>query len=115
MPAEEGVGLNDEQGLPPEGRRSGQEQESESVPVAELRVFDLALEDDQLVPQEGVLGDELGLAADGIPGGSCKQRDGVGFEAVLYTIADLVGDAEDLESEATEDIEHAVKAPGIWR
>ena len=51
----------------------GQEQEPESVPIAELRVFDLALQDDQLVPEEGVLGDELGLAAHGIPGGSCQQ------------------------------------------
>ena len=66
MPAEEGVGLNDEQGLLPEGRRPGQEQEPDAVPIAELRVFDLALEDDELVPQEGVLGDKLGLAANGI-------------------------------------------------
>ena len=108
MPAQQGVRLNDEKGLLPEGRRPGQEQEPESIPIAESGVFDLALKDDQLLSQEGVLGDELGLAADRILGGSCKQRDGVGLEAVPYSIADLVGDVEDLGSEATEDSEHDV-------
>ena len=73
MPAQQGVRLNDEQRLLPEGRRPGQEQEPESVTIAELRVFDLALEDDQLLSQEGVLGDKLGLAANGILGDSRKQ------------------------------------------
>ncbi len=73
MPAEKSIRLDDEESLFPEGRGPGQEQEPESVPIAELRVFDLALQDDQLVPEEGVLGDELGLAAHGILGGSCKH------------------------------------------
>ena len=73
VPAEESIGLDDEKRLPPEGRRSRQEQEPESVPIAEAGVFDLALEDDQLLPQEGVLGDEMRFAANGILGDSRKQ------------------------------------------
>ncbi len=73
-----------------------------------MGVFDLALEDDQLVSQEGVLGDELGLAADRILHRAYDERAGAGFEAVPYPIADLVGEAEDLGSEATEDSEHDV-------
>ncbi len=107
MPTEEGVGLDDEEGLLPEGRRPCEQKEPQSVPIAELRVFDLALEDDEPVPKEGVLGHELGLAAHGIPGSSCEQRDGGGLEALLYAIADLVGDAEDVGSDATDEIEQA--------
>ncbi len=110
MPAEEGVRLDNEKRLSPEGRRPCKQKEPEPVTTAELRVFDLALEDDELVPQEGVLGDELGLAAHGIPGSSCEQRDGGGLEALLYAIADLVGDAEDLGSETTEDIEQGAES-----
>ena len=62
-----------EQGLPPERRRSCQKQEPESVTIAEPGVFGVALQDDQLLPKEGILGDELRFAAHRIPGGSCKQ------------------------------------------
>jgi hypothetical protein len=56
MPAEEGVGLDNQEGLSPEGRRSGEEKEPDAVLIADLGAFDLALQDDQLLPQEGVLG-----------------------------------------------------------
>ena len=113
MPAEECVGLDDEEGLSPEGRRSGQEKEPESIPVAELGAFGVALEDDQLVPQEGVLSNELGLAANGVLGGSCEQRDGVGFEHLLETLTHVVDGVENVRSEAIDDIEHALMAPRI--
>jgi len=35
----------------------------DAVPAAELGAFGMALQDNQLVPEEGVLGDKLGLAA----------------------------------------------------
>ena len=73
MPSEERIRLDDEEGLFPEGRRSGQQKKPESVSIAELRAFDLALQDDELVPEQSVLRNELGLAANRIPGGSCKQ------------------------------------------
>ncbi len=38
-----------------------------------LMVFDLALDDDHLLLQEGVLGNEPGLAAHRILGGPCEQ------------------------------------------
>ena len=81
--------------------------------MAELRAFDLALQDDQLVPEQSVLGNELGLAAHGILNHADEERAHAGFEAVLDAVADLVDNAEDLGSEATDDIEHAWMAPGI--
>ncbi len=73
MPAEEGVGLDNEEGLFPERRRSGQQKKPEAVPIAQFRAFDLAMEDDELVPEEGIFGDEMGSTANRILGGSCKQ------------------------------------------
>lgn len=113
MPAEKGVGLDDEKGLSPERPCPGQEKEPQSVTIAELRAFGMALQDDQLVPQEGVLGDELGLAADGILGGSCKQRDGVGLEHLLDALTHVADGVENVRSEAMENVDHAVKASGI--
>ena len=78
-------------------------------------MFDLALHDDQLLSQEGVLGDELGLAAHSILDGSCEHRDGVGLEHLLEALPHLADGVENVRSEATDDSEHAAKAPGIWR
>lgn len=78
-------------------------------------MFDLALHDDQLLPQEGVLGDKLGLAAHRIFGSSCKQRDGVGLEHLLDALTHTVNGVENVRSEAMDDAEHAMIAPGIWR
>ncbi len=112
MPAEKGVGLDDEEGLLPEGRRSGEEKQPEAISVAELGAFDLALQDDQLLPQEGVLGDKLGLAAKGILNDPYEKGSGVGFEAALDVVAELVRNAaEDLRSKTMDDIEHALIAP----
>ena len=113
MPAEEGVRLDDEKGLFPEGCRPGEEQEPDAVLIAELGAFDLALQDDQLVPEQSVLRNELGLAAHGILNHAYEERARAGFEAVLDAVADLVGNAENLGSEAMENVEHAWMAPGI--
>jgi len=92
MPTEEGVGLDDEEGLFPERRRPGQEKEPESVPIAELMAFGVALQDDQLVPEECVLGDKIGFAANRILCRPCNQRARAGFEAALDAVAELVTD-----------------------
>ena len=59
-----------------------------------------------MVPQEGIFGNELGLAADRVLHHAYMERACAGFEAVPYTIADLGGEAEDLGSEATAESEH---------
>ena len=113
MPAEEGVGLDDKEGLSPEGRRSCQQKKPEAVSIAQLRAFNLAMQDDKLVPEQSVRGNELGLAAHGILNHAYEERARAGFEAVLDAVADLVGNAENLGSEAMENVEHAWMAPGI--
>ncbi len=78
-------------------------------------MFDLASEDDQLVPEEGIFGNELGLAAHGILNHADEERAGAGFEHLLDAFTHVVDDIEDVSSEAMESVEHAVIAPGIWR
>ena len=92
MPAEEGIGLDDEEGLLPEGRRLGQENQSDAVPIAELRAFGVALQDDELLAEKGILGDEVGSAADHVPGGAGNQRVRAGSEPALDAVAELVAD-----------------------
>ena len=48
-PAQQGVGLDDEEGLSPELGAGGQEDQSNAIAVGELGSFHLALEHDELL------------------------------------------------------------------
>ncbi len=58
MPAQHGVGLNDQQGRAPEARPAGEDDEEEAVERCQLRAGGVAVEDDELLPQECVLSAE---------------------------------------------------------
>lgn len=114
MPAEEGIGLDNEEGLSPEWCGSGQENQPDAVLIAELGAFDVALQDDQLLPEEGVFGDKVGFAANRIPSRPCNQRARAGFEAALDAVAELVRNGvEDLRSEKFGEVKHALVAPEV--
>ncbi len=84
------------------------------IATAELWAFDVALQDDQLLPEKGILGDNVGLAADGILNRSCDQRARAGFEQLLDALSQVALDgAEDLRSETMKDMEHALIAPEV--
>ena len=74
MPAQEGIGLEDEEGFPPTPDPAGEEDEPEVVGWGEAWLADLAVEDDELLAEEGVLGNELGLAASEVEGRDEKDR-----------------------------------------
>jgi hypothetical protein len=117
VPAQQSVGL-DVEGLPPERRRPGEEQKLKAVPIAELRVFDLALHDDQLVPGGGRSRHwrrdrRLGLAAHGILNHAYEERAGAGIEYLLDALTHVVDGVANVRSEAMENVEHAARAPGI--
>lgn len=71
MPADQRVGLNDVQGLLPELGAASQQYQTKTVVVGQLGPFDLAVENNELLAQHSVLGDEVGLAA-----GHISQRGG---------------------------------------
>ena len=74
MPAQEGIGLEDEDGFPPNPDPAGEEDEPEPVGWGEAWLADLAMEEDKLLAEEGVLGNELGLAASEVEGKPEKDR-----------------------------------------
>ena len=89
-------------------------QVSDVIATVELRAFDVALQDDQLLPKEGIFGDKVGFAANRIPSRPCNQRDGAGFEAALDAVAELVRNGvEELRSQTMDEMKHALMAPGI--
>jgi len=74
MPAQERIGLDDEEGFPPSADPAGEEDEPEAVGWGEARPADLAMEEDELLAEEDVLGSELGLAASEVEGRAKEDR-----------------------------------------
>jgi hypothetical protein len=53
---------------------AGEMDKPEAIGLSEARFFDLAVEDDKLLPEQGVLGDELSFASGKISGcGKCNR------------------------------------------
>ena len=74
MPAQERIGLEDEEGFLLTPDPAGEEDEPEAIGWGEPRLPNLAVEDDELLAEEGVLGNELGIAASEIEGKAEKDR-----------------------------------------
>ena len=73
MPAQQGVGLNDEERCLPRAQLAGQEYKGRPVAPGEGGAFRLATEDDHLLAQEGVLEDQIQPRARYIGGyGGCQ-------------------------------------------
>jgi len=74
MPAQERIGIEDEKGLLPTPDPAGEEDEPKAIGWGEPWLVNLAVEDDELLAEEGVLGDEFGIAASEIEGRAEKER-----------------------------------------
>jgi len=77
MPAQERIRLEDEDGFLPGPDPAGEEDEPEAIGWGGPRLPNLAVEDDELLAEEGVLGNELGIAASEIEG-RAEQAGGAG-------------------------------------
>jgi hypothetical protein len=75
MPAQERIGLEEEDGFLPTADPSGEEDEPKAIGWCEAWLVNLAVEDDELLEEEGVLGNELGVATSDIEGGA--EKDGI--------------------------------------
>ncbi len=82
MPTQEGIGLDEQQGLLPAADPARQEHQERAVDRGAARVLHASREHDQLLAQERILGNQVGLAADqvgqrpGEDGGSGGLRGG---------------------------------------
>ena len=63
IPAQEGIGLEDEERFLPTVGPAGEEDDPEAIGLGEAWFLDQVLEEDQLLAEESILGDELGLGA----------------------------------------------------
>ncbi|MEA3335862.1 MAG: hypothetical protein U9R25_08110 [Chloroflexota bacterium] len=83
MPTQNRIGLDNEQSVLPERSGAKEQEEFDAIEVIELRMLALALEDDELLTQEGVFGDEIGFAASQVGGSTTHKGKGVGFESAF--------------------------------
>jgi len=74
MPSEQGVWLHDEQSLLPRSNQPGQQDEEDAIAPEERWPFHLSLQNDELLAEERVFRDELGLASAKI--GEGRERQG---------------------------------------
>ena len=74
MPAQERIGLEDEDGFLPMPDRTDEEDEPEAIGWCEAWLVNLAVEDDELLAEGRVLGNEFGIAASEIEGRAEKDR-----------------------------------------
>ena len=75
MPAEEGVGLNQMEGVAPRGRHVGQQHQEESVLSVEARPGrGPPPEHDDLLAEQRVLGHQFRARANGVAGGGARER-----------------------------------------
>ncbi len=74
MPPQQGVWLNKQEGLLPGSNPLGQQDEERSIGPGASGSFHLSTENDELLAQESVFSDELGLASAKVR--ECCERQG---------------------------------------
>ncbi len=63
VPTKEGVGSEDEEYFFPVLDATSKKDKPEAIGVRNGRLFDLAVEDNQLLPEQSIFGDEVGSTA----------------------------------------------------
>jgi hypothetical protein len=74
MPAQERIGLEDEEGFLPGPDPAGEEHEPKAIGWGEAWPATLAVEDDELLAEGCILGNKFGIAASEIEGKAEKDR-----------------------------------------
>ena len=70
MPAQQRLGIDDVQSVPPSAAQPGQDEQEQAIIVVEPRSSDAATQDDDLLTEQSILGQELRACAGEIPGGT---------------------------------------------
>ncbi len=74
MPAEEGVGFEDQQASFPVLDATGEAGEPEAIGLRKGELVDLTVEDDELLPEESILGNQFGSTVREVGGGAENNR-----------------------------------------
>ena len=74
MPAQKSIGFEDQERVFPMLNATSEKDEPEAIGLCEARLFNLAVQDDQLLAEESILGDELRFASGQVGGcGECMR------------------------------------------
>jgi hypothetical protein len=73
VPTKKGVGLEDEERFSPILHPTGEEDQPEAIGLRKGWLFDLAVKEDQLLPEESILGDEIRFGAGEVSGDAERQ------------------------------------------
>jgi len=76
MPAQQGLRVDDEEGLPPQAHAAGQEHQECPVPRGAAWPLHTPAQNDDLLTQQRILCDEGGLATHEVGQGPADQRRG---------------------------------------
>jgi hypothetical protein len=90
MPAQQGIGLHNEQALAPGAHTTGEQDQHGPVDARAARPLDAASQDDQLLSEEGILGDEFGLRTDKVSQRACTQAVGGRFRDHAQALPDTL-------------------------
>ena len=87
MPFQQSVWFDDDEGFFPALNQAGQKDQPQAIVLGQLRTFDLAVEHDQLLAQQGVFSHQLAPATGQVKGGPHCQSFiiwfGLRFEPVI--------------------------------
>ena len=100
MPAQQGIGLDNVERLLPELSTASQPQQAEAVTVGQSGTFDLTVEDDELLAEHGVFGDEVGSAAGHIYQRSDDEGRGGWFGPLSDPVAEVFAEFEKMSDHA---------------
>ena len=88
------IGLDDVQGLLPESGAARQQHQAKAVSVGQVRSFHLAVEDNELLAEHGVFGNEIGLAAGHICQRGGDENSGGWFSPLFDPATEVFAEVE---------------------
>jgi hypothetical protein len=109
MPAQKGVRFEDEESLSPILEPAGEKNEPEAIRLSKGWLFDLAVEDDQLLKEQGVLGNEIGFTARQVYYGAENDRMAGGLGAMQESLLERREQAHDQVGNQMKEGEHVVR------
>jgi hypothetical protein len=111
MPAQERLGLDNEQGLFPGPNHPCQKHQEDPIPSDRDGSFDVSAEDNQLLSEERVFCHELGLASGKVSQRPQQERSGGGFRPVSEAVLKQLKTYSHQSQYRVENMNHRMSSP----
>jgi len=106
MPAQERLWLHDQEGLQPGPNQPGQQDQEHTISLRERWPFHLSLENDELLAEEGIFRQKLGLAPAKVGQGLQRQRGSEWFGPLSQASRECMPAAIQEPQESSENTSH---------